>query len=555
MRSWIARHPLFCFCLASVAWLAVLYSGVLSAPFVYDDIDQIANNPALQSWQAVYSHFILAPVSFTSGFLGSGGAMYRPLFWISLALDQHLWGAEAGGFHFTSLLLHWLNGLLLFQLLRRLKLPLFVSGFVTLVWLGLPINTEVVAWISGRPYLLSTAFLLLALHVALSYVRSKHWLPLSAFIACALLADFSHEEGLLLVALLGLAYLTDAEKDSKPWILLATLSVLADVLFILSKFAVGAHGGDGSHTLWSVGLKFWRYVQLLSLPIHMSMERSSVVPSNTPSLAALIAWAAMIGLVLTAILIRKRAPVVAAGLATLLIGLLPYCGFVYIYQGMAERYDYLASIGFVLTVVGGVMLVTESQRRILLGCLGIWIAWGVWRTIVRVQDWEHPLALYLHSLEATPRSAYLQKNLGDVYAAQGNPRQAVAAYSKSLALSPNDPKTILNDAAARQQTGNKSQAEAEYRRVIELRPHDSAAYVDLESLDIEEGRFDDAIAMYKQAIAVNPNDANAYFDLGVMFQQLGQVPEAMAFYKKVLQLKPGDQQTLLYLSKLQGPRQ
>lgn len=552
MRSWIARHPLYCFCLASVAWLAVLYSGVLSAPFVYDDIDQIANNPALQSWHAVYSQFILAPVSFTSGFLGSGGAMYRPLFWISLALDQHLWGAEAGGFHFTSLLLHWLNGLLLFQLLRRLKLPLFVSGFATLVWLGLPINTEVVAWISGRPYLLSTAFLLLALHAALSYVRGQHWLPLSTFIACALMADFSHEEGLLLVALLGLAYLTDAEKDSKPWIVLATLSVLADVLFLLSKFAVGTHSGDGSHTLWSVGLKFWRYVQLISLPIHMSMERSSVVPSNTPSLAALIAWAAMIGLVLTAILIRKRAPVVAAGLATLLIGLLPYCGFVYIYQGMAERYDYLASIGFVLTVVGGVMLVTESQRRILLGCLGIWIAWGVWRTIVRVQDWEHPLALYLHSLEATPRSAYLQKNLGDVYASQGNPRQAVAAYSKSLALSPNDPKTILNDAAARQQTGNKSQAEAEYRRVIELRPHDSAAYVDLESLDIEEGRFDHAIAMYKQAIAVNPNDANAYFDLGVMFQQLGQVPEAMAFYKKVLQLKPGDQQTLLYLSKLQG---
>lgn len=555
MRSWIRRHPLFCFCLASAVWLAVLYSGVLSAPFVYDDIDQIANNSALQSWHAVYARFILAPVSFTSGFLGSGGAMYRPLFWISLALDQHLWGAEAGGFHFTSLLLHWLNGLLLVQLLRRLHLPLLVAGFATLVWLGLPINTEVVAWISGRPYLLSTAFLLLALHAALSYVRRNHWLPLSAFITCALLADLSHEEGLLLVAFLGLIYLAAPEKDSRPWIVLATLSVLADVVFLLSKFAVGAHAGVGSHTLWSVGLKFWRYLQLISLPIHMSMERSSAVPSNTPSPAALFAWVALIGLVLAAILIRRRAPIVAAGLATLLIGLLPYCGFVYLYQGMAERYAYLASIGFVLTVVGGVLLVAEFQRRILLGCLGLWIAWGMWRTTVRVQDWEHPLALYLHSLEATPRSAYLQKNLGDVYAAQGDPRQAVAAYARSLALSPNDPRTILNDAAALQQTGNTSQAEAAYRRVTQLLPKDSAAYVDLESLDIEQGRLNDAIAMYKQAIAVNPNDANAYFDLGVMFQKLRQVPEAIAFYKKVLQLKPGDQQTLLYLTRLQEQAQ
>jgi tetratricopeptide (TPR) repeat protein len=552
MRSWIARHPLFCFCLASVAWLAVLYSGVLSAPFVYDDLDQIANNPALHSWHAVYSHFILAPVSFTSGFLGSGGSTYRPLFWISLAVDQHLWGVEASGFHFTSLFLHWLNGLLLFQLLRRLKLSPFVSGLATLLWLGLPINSEAVAWISARAYLLSTAFILLALLAALSYVRSKNWLSLLTFTAFALMADFSHEQGVLLVALLALSYLIETEKDPKPWIVLATLSVLADVLYGVSKFSVGAQGGDGSHTLWSAGLKFWRYLQLISFPAHMSMERSSAVPANTPSLAAFTAWAALIGIAVTGILIRKRAPAVAAGLAVLLIGLLPYCGFVYIYQGMAERFAYLAAIGFVLTVVTGFMLVTPLQRRVLLGCLGIWAVWGAWRLVTRVQDWQQPLALYRNSLEATPRSAYLQKNLADVYAAQGEPQQAVVEYTKLLSFAPNDPKTILNYAAALQQAGDKSQAEVQYRRVMELLPSASAAYVDLESLYIQEGRLDEAIAMYKQAIAVNPNDANAYFDLGVMFQQRGQDREALAFYKKVLQLKPGDQQTLLYLSKLQG---
>jgi Flp pilus assembly protein TadD len=332
---------------------------------------------------------------------------------------------------------------------------------------------------------------------------------------------------------------------------LAAFCVLADALYSVSKVAVGAHGGDGSRTLWSVGLKFWRYVQLISFPVHMSMERSSVVPANTPSSWALIAWAALIGFAVAGIMLRKRAPVVAAGLAVLLIGLLPYCGFVYIYQGMAERYAYLASIGFVVAVVGGLALVAPMKRQVLLGCFGIWMAWGAWRTVMRVQDWEQPLALYRHSLEATPGSAYLRKNLGDVYAAQGEPQQAAAEYAKSLSLSPDDPKTILNYGAALQQTGNKSQAEVEYRRVMELLPRNSVAYVDMESLYIEEGRLDDAIAMYKQAIAVNPNDANAYFDLGVMFQQRGQDDEAVVFYKKVLQLKPGDPETLLYLSKLQ----
>lgn len=591
MRNWVTKHLLLSFCIVAAVWVYFLYSGILSAPFIYDDLDQIANNAALQSWHAVYSRFILAPVSFTSGFLGGGGSTYRPLFWISLAADRHLWGTDASGFHFTNLLLHWVNGVLLFQLLRRLKLSPSLAALTALVWLGLPINSEAVAWISARAYLLSTAFLLLALLSAVAYVRRKSWSSLSAFIAFALLADFSHEQGVLLVALLALAYLIETEKNPKRWIVLGTISLLADALYSISKFAVGAHAGQGSRTFWSVGLEFWQYLQLISVPVHMSMERSSAVPANSPSIAALIAWAALIVLAATAFLLRGRAPAVAAGLAVLLVGLLPYCGFVYIYQGMAERFAYFASIGFVLAVVAGLMLVNPPHRRVLLGCLIAWAAWGAWRLVTRVQDWQQPLALYRNSLVATPRSPYLQENLGvtlrdsgdqgaaleafqkavqlkpeyagaitaiaDIHAAQGKPQQALDEYTKSLSFTPNDPKTILNYAAALQQTGNKSQAEVQYRRVIELLPRDSAAYVDLESLYIDEERLDDAIAMYKQAVAVNPDDANAYFDMGVMFQQRGQNREALAFYKKVLLLKPGDTQTLLYLSKLQsaGPGQ
>ena len=79
--------------------------GALSASFVYDDIDQIANNPALQSWHDVYSRFILSPVSLTSQFLGSSDSTYRPLFWMSLAVTV-IFGADASGFHFTNLFLH-----------------------------------------------------------------------------------------------------------------------------------------------------------------------------------------------------------------------------------------------------------------------------------------------------------------------------------------------------------------------------------------------------------------------------------------------------------------
>ena len=44
------------------------------------------------------------------------------------------------------------------------------------------------------------------------------------------------------------------------------------------------------------------------------------------------------------------------------IGLLPFCGIVFLYQGMAERYTYVASVGLALLVV---MLV--ELKTILLG--------------------------------------------------------------------------------------------------------------------------------------------------------------------------------------------
>ena len=112
---------------------------------------------------------------------------------------------------------------------------------------------------------------------------------------------------------------------------------------------------------------------------------------------------------------------------------------------------------------------------------------------------------------------------------QGRLQQAVVKYAKWLSATLNDPRTILNYAAALQQAGNLSQAELDHRRVMELLLRASAAYVHLESLYIEEGRCDAAIAMYKQAIAVNPSDASAYFDLWVMFQHLGQDHETRAF--------------------------
>jgi protein O-mannosyl-transferase len=144
-----AHHSGLWFAIVSACWVALLYRHVIGAGFVYDDVAQIQDNPALTSWHSVREYARHA-VPFNNEFRGIGGSFYRPLFWFSLSLDRALWGLNATGFHLTNLLLHWANGLLAFLLLKRSHVSILLSGAVCIIWLGLPINTEVVAWISGR---------------------------------------------------------------------------------------------------------------------------------------------------------------------------------------------------------------------------------------------------------------------------------------------------------------------------------------------------------------------------------------------------------------------
>jgi protein O-mannosyl-transferase len=584
---WCSNHELLCFAVVSAVWVMALYWNAMKAPFVYDDLDQIVNNPSLRSWHAMLARFILSPVSFTTEF-GGGGSTYRPLFWLTLMLDRQIWGAGgASGFHFTNLLFHWANGAVLYKLLRRLSISTAIAAMAAIVWLGLPIHTEVVAWVSARAYLLSTFFILSALLFAHLYLSRRRPVALGGYFALAIGAVFSHEQGVVLVPLtLLLIYVTN-RRDRGAWMKLSGAALVAAVLYIAMKYRVGTHTGQGTSTLWSVGLVFWRYILWMLAPLHMSIERSTSLPQNTASLAAVIAWAFMLALPIAAFLLRRRIPAVAAGILCGFVALLPFCGFVPIYQGMAERFLYLASVGFTLSLVAAAVANRAAWKGVTVGCLLVWMTWGAWRLRARIVDWDDPVSLYRSSLEATPNSPLLYYNLGsslrergtlddaldayreavrlqprypqafasigEIYARRGSQAEAIKAYDQALALQPNDASVVLNKAVALQQAGSKQLAEVEFKRAIALAPKYSGAYVDLASLYAQENREDEAGQYFQKAIDANPDDPTPYFDLAVILQQKGRDEEALAFYRKVLRLKPDDPDTLLYMSKLHVP--
>ncbi len=134
---------------------------------------------------------------------------FRPLTFLSYAMDWRLWGVNPFGFHLTNLALHVANTLLLLQFGRRLIGPR--GALIAALLFGIhPTWHEAVYWIAARFDLLATFFVLVALVCFQQGGRGWRAIGLAAF-ACGLLSKESA------LAFLIIAPAMDVFVDRRSW--------------------------------------------------------------------------------------------------------------------------------------------------------------------------------------------------------------------------------------------------------------------------------------------------------------------------------------------------
>ena len=150
---------------AAVALVAaatlVPFLGSLDSEFVnWDDGIYVTDNRLIQnlSWDSLARIFSYPRMK-----------TYVPFSSLSLAIDYKIWGLDPFGYHLTNLLLHLINTLLVFWLVRRLAHRLIPALIAALLFGVHPIHVESVAWVSERKDVLSTLFFLSALLFYLRY--------------------------------------------------------------------------------------------------------------------------------------------------------------------------------------------------------------------------------------------------------------------------------------------------------------------------------------------------------------------------------------------------
>jgi hypothetical protein len=130
---------------------------------------------------------------------------FRPVGIISLRFDFLLWGDDPIGFHLTNLLIHSFNALLLFFIMRRFGLKQTGSAAAALLFALYPLNSEPVAWVSGRFDLLAFTFTLLTIHLwVLSRMKNDlRWMiPTFIFFFMGILSKENAASGILLLPII-----------------------------------------------------------------------------------------------------------------------------------------------------------------------------------------------------------------------------------------------------------------------------------------------------------------------------------------------------------------
>jgi tetratricopeptide (TPR) repeat protein len=505
-------------------------------------------------------------------FANSQAGFWYPVTWLSHLLDFSLFGINAGGHHFTSILLHALNTTLLFLVLGRATGKTWPSAFVAALFGLHPLHVEPVAWAADRKDVLSATFWMLTLWAYIRYgeqsrieslrpIRSRwYWLALFFFTLGLMSKTMLVTLPFVLLALdwwpLGRfrsmsttandfnttqsAKFRRAAMEKLPFLALALPAIW---LTLHGQSAIGALPNAAeitfTHRIANANLSCVRYIQQTIWPSNLAVH----YPFPSSFSVAAVTGCALLLLIITlaAAVCAKAHPYVSFGWIWYIISLLPVIGLVQIAgHAHADRYAYVPTIGLYL-------IIAWSATRLVVGHRWRAAACGIAATTVivscatltrqQISFWKDSEALFRHSLSIIPDDEMAHNNLGSALAEKGDLDGAINHWMEALRLFPDFAEAHCNLGSVLARKGQLPEAIIHLEEGVRLNPNNPNARFDLATAFLKSGRPDEAIAQYQQCLNLAPDNAPAYLALAHALLAKGRVNEAILTLDTSLRLK------------------
>jgi len=415
----------------------------MRAGFVWDDDRYVTNNPLLTAPGGFYRIWFSTDVP----------SQYFPVVYSTFWLEHQLWGFEPVGYHVTNILLHIVNALLLWLVLRRLSVP--GAWFASMIFALHPVHAESVAWIAERKNVLMLFFSLLSVLYWMKFALGGSsgrraivfYVASILFFALALLSKTT--ACTIVAAPILILWFKRVPFTAKRWLEMMPYVAGGLVMGFVTIWWEKHYQGTGFVDFgWSLTEKLliacralWFYIGKLVFPFKLTF--SYPMWRVDPQEASQYIWiAAIIVAAVVMWVLRKRVGRGAiAAMVFFVVTLFPMLGFfplyTFVYSLVADHYQYVASIGPIVlfgAAASRVLRSWKNDKRILMLLAGlILLELGVlsWR---QSRIYANEQTLWQDTLRKNPNSWLALSHICDILCEHGKFDEAQAYIERAIEL-------------------------------------------------------------------------------------------------------------------------
>lgn len=556
------------FALLSIVLVGSIYSNVIDAPFVFDDMPNIKNNLHIRMSRITLDE--LADAGFRSV------AFRRPVANISFALNYVLHGLDTTGYHVVNIVVHLLAGMFLFLLIRDTVTisrktqhspfvtdtidPSWLAFAVALVWLVHPLQTQSVTYIVQRMNSMAAMFYMMSMWL---YVQARlsgtglKWYLYAGCILSGLLAVGTKEIAVTLPVFIFIYEWYFFQDLHRSWVKKGILPIaaLSAALVLLSVLFLGFDPIQkimGSYVfreftpvqrlltelravMLYIGLIFLPAPWRLNLDYDFPLSYSLFNPVTTAASLVFLA-----GILVLAVIFARKERLISFCILWFLGNLVIESSVIGL-ELVYEHRTYLPSMFFVLLVfLLAARFITRTWMRVGIVCV-IVAVFSLW-TFQRNGVWADEGSFLQDIVMKSPADARAHYNLGKYLYEQRDYDAALEEFTTALDLARDHREMIyvgIGNAYARK--GMYREAVGYYTSALKTTTYSmeyNQARIDLGFALEKMGRVSEAMASYREAIERNPNADAAYSNLGRIMARSGMVEEGKRYISKALQINP-----------------
>jgi hypothetical protein len=450
------------------------------------------------------------------------GIFYRPLLNFTFMLNANLLDGRLISYRLFNIILHVLNGFLVFRILVRFEYRRELALYWSLIFCVHPVLVSAVAWIPGRTDSLLAFFCFSSFLFFMKYTGTRNILYSVIHLLLFICALGVKETAIMLPLVCGVYYYLLV----RPGFLFRSMHRLIATWFFLIVFWMDLH-----------------QLVLIDAPhITFEMMRSSVL-KNSPALISYLGKA-FLPFNLSVLPYLKDLTLIYGGVTILLMGLFCFKGFKrryrFIFFGMLwfmcflvpslvlsfikhEYRLYVPLLGFIICAQELFIATWFDTRRYVVRVMMISILIVFcFFTLIHSHHYHNHYAFWENAVKTSPNSPLAHRNLGAMYYMEGRFQEAKTLFRQAVKLNPKEKMVNMNLGLIEMQSNNFRQAEMHFLRESQINPYYDSLYMNWGILAYQTGRYSKAESLWWKAIDVNPQNVKSHQNLLVLYLNQGK---------------------------------